>query len=334
MNLYKQNDTLGITFFQVPVALFASKKYSNMSLQAKVAYGLMLNRLQLSNLNGWVNENKEVYIIYTRDQMGQQLNLSYKSIVAVFKELKQHRLIEEHRRGNGLPNHIYLSKVEVSGKEAEDYCEDSRCEDTTGQTGGDHAQMSCQDTKNDGRYEENTDADMSKGKVMTCKNDRSECVDSTGLDVQNLHPSYIDFNQTDMSDIESSQSVSQGDENEIQNKLDDILAACELARFPEQAVLTDAVERMYYAKRLTVGHAVIPGEIVRKRLEALDDEVLQLAYEKIRANTGKKVRNSTGYIMSVIYNTITELEGGLMTDPYLNTLHNQFKAGGNAYVKT
>ena len=51
---------------------------------------------------------QEVHIIYTREQMAKQLGISYKSVVAVFRELNHYRLIQEHRRGNGLPNHIYL----------------------------------------------------------------------------------------------------------------------------------------------------------------------------------------------------------------------------------
>ena len=326
MNLYKQNETLGITFFQVPMALFASKKYSNMSLQAKVTYGLMLNRMQLSSLNGWVNENKEVYIIYTRDQMAQQLNLSYKSIVAVFKELKQYGLIEEQRRGNGLPNHIYLYKVEIADQDAEDYCDDSGCEEMTGQATPKESETSGQDHNPVDRYEESTGPDLSKGQVMTCKNERSGCVDSTGLDVQNLHPSYIDFsykdfNKTDMSYIESSQSVCQA--------LETILAKCDFAQFPEDEapVLQEAVCRLYHIHNFKISGAVLPQEQVRAQLEKLDGEVLKAAYDKIRANA-RPVKNSLGYIMAVIYNTIAEVQGDLMTDPYLNFLYNN-KSGGN-----
>ena len=62
-----------------------------------------------------------------------QLGISYKSVVAVFKERNHSRQNRVHRRGNGLPNHIYLYKAEVTDTEVENYCADSRCEEMTGQ---------------------------------------------------------------------------------------------------------------------------------------------------------------------------------------------------------
>lgn len=326
MNLYKQNEALGITFFQVPVALFASGKYAKMSLAAKMAYGLMLNRLQLSSLNGWVNENKEVYIIYTRDQLGKQLNLSYKSSVSIFKELKEYGLIEEQRRGNGLPNHIYLSKVEASSREAEAYSQETGCEETTGQLPPKESETA----EPERRCEPNTAPDVSKGQVQTCNNDRSGCVNSTGLDVQNLPPRYIDFsytefNQNNRSQIESNQSVShlRRVNPELEDELSKILSRCGLDEYPEDEapVLQEAVIRLYYSQSFKTGGAVLPQALIRHQLRRLDGEILHTAYEKLQTNR-EKVKNSMGYIMAVVYNAISELQGDLLVDPYLNSLRN------------
>ena len=331
MNLYKQNDTLGITFFQIPMTLFASTRYKGLSLTAKVAYGLMLNRMQLSSINGWVNDKQEVYIIYTREQMAKQLGISYKSVVAVFRELNHYRLIQERRRGNGLPNHIYLYKVEATEAEAEDYCADSRCEEMSGQL------PLCGDPES--RDVKMTDPDVKYGKVLNCKKDRSGYAESTGQDVKILHTSQNDISKTDInqmngSDIESSQSIYPEDD-ETDDTLAKILRRCELYQFDseEAQVLKEAVQRLYYSAQFRFGDAVIPRARVRTQLQQLNGEILQNAYDSIRSNT-RPVTNCMGYIMAVIYNAITEYTGHLMTDPYLNFLYARSGKRGNSGVKS
>ena len=47
---------------------------------------------------------------------------------------------------------------------------------------------------------------------------------------------------------------------------------------------------------------------------------LQEAEIKLHANRNVPVRDSTKYVMSTIYNCITETESDLLVDPYLNSL--------------
>ena len=48
--------------------------------------------------------------------------------------------------------------------------------------------------------------------------------------------------------------------------------------------------------------------------------VLREAERKLAANLDRKVKNSTAYTMSTIFNCIAEGESDLMVDPYLNSL--------------
>ena len=102
--IYKIGETLGMSFLQILYALIVNKKYSEMTSEAKIAYSFILRRLQLSNMKGWINDENEVCIIYTREQMAAELNVSYKKAVSVFNELSEHSLILEKRRGRGLAN--------------------------------------------------------------------------------------------------------------------------------------------------------------------------------------------------------------------------------------
>ena len=61
--LMKQGDIQSIYHLQMPRWLFTDERYMPLSLEAKVAYTFLLNRFQLSRLNGWVNDDGEVFII-------------------------------------------------------------------------------------------------------------------------------------------------------------------------------------------------------------------------------------------------------------------------------
>ncbi len=93
-------------------------------------------------------------------------------------------------------------------------------------------------------------------------------------------------------------------------------------------VMRQAIERLYYTQNLKIGDAVYPNGYIRQNLEKLDYNVLQAAIGKITSNTDRKIRNSSAYIVAVLFNSIMETESDLMVDPYLNFLRQNGKGGG------
>lgn len=55
-------------FYRIPKVLFTDDYFRNLSSDAKVLYGLMLDRMALSIKNKWVDEDGRVYIIFTLEQ--------------------------------------------------------------------------------------------------------------------------------------------------------------------------------------------------------------------------------------------------------------------------
>ena len=55
---------------------------------------------------------------------------------------------------------------------------------------------------------------------------------------------------------------------------------------------------------------------------------MQAAIGKITSNTDRKIRNSSAYIVAVLFNSIMETGSDLMVDPYLNFLRQNGKGGG------
>ena len=110
--LMKQGDIQNIYHLQMPRWLFTDPRYMSLSLEAKVAYTFLLNRFQLSRLNGWINDDGEVFIIYTRRSLAGEMQVSYHKIIESMKELSSAGLIWERRCGRGDANQIYLALVE------------------------------------------------------------------------------------------------------------------------------------------------------------------------------------------------------------------------------
>ena len=52
-------------FFRIPKILFKDKRFKHISTDAKVLYGLMLDRVSLSARNQWIDDRGRVYIIFT-----------------------------------------------------------------------------------------------------------------------------------------------------------------------------------------------------------------------------------------------------------------------------
>ena len=57
------------SYFRIPRLLVRSKKFKTLSTDAKLLYGLMLDRMGLSAKHGWYDELGRVYIYYTLDEI-------------------------------------------------------------------------------------------------------------------------------------------------------------------------------------------------------------------------------------------------------------------------
>ena len=109
--LMRQTDVQQIYHMQMPRWLFSDRRYSDMSLEAKVAYTFLLNRFQLSRRNGWVNEWGEVFVIFPRKELAAELRVCEQRVTAAFRTLVERKLIWEKRCGRGDANQIYLASV-------------------------------------------------------------------------------------------------------------------------------------------------------------------------------------------------------------------------------
>lgn len=118
------------TFYRVPKILFKDQKFKKLSSDAKLLYGLMLDRMSLSIKNGWLDEQGRVYIYYTVESIMEDLGCAREKCSKVVAELDSRKgigLIEKKRQGLGKPDKIYVKNFlssEDFRKEDEDEYED------------------------------------------------------------------------------------------------------------------------------------------------------------------------------------------------------------------
>ncbi len=75
------------SFYRIPKTLFSDARYKTVPVEAKVLYGLLLDRMSLSARNGWMDENNRVYIYFTMEDAMAQLGCGKDKVVKLFKAL-------------------------------------------------------------------------------------------------------------------------------------------------------------------------------------------------------------------------------------------------------
>ena len=105
------------SFYRVPKVLFTREQFKQLSAEAKILYGIMLDKLDLSVKNKWVDEKGRVYIIYTIEQIMEDMNCADQKATKLLDELeKKCGLIERKRQGLGKPNLIFVKNF-ITGVE-------------------------------------------------------------------------------------------------------------------------------------------------------------------------------------------------------------------------
>ena len=107
---FKKNEAEKFAFYKIPKALFTDEKYKTVSTDAKMLYGLLLDRMYLSAKNGWTDKCGRVYQFFTIKQGQELLHFGHDKIIKLFAELKNADLILRKRQGQGKANIIYLKK--------------------------------------------------------------------------------------------------------------------------------------------------------------------------------------------------------------------------------
>lgn len=199
---FYNDDSDQYSFYRIPKLLFTEEYFSSLSCEAKVLYGLMLDRMSLSLKNKWFDDQNRAYIIFTIEDVMEFLNCKSQKAVKIMKELDAEDgigLIEKIRQGFGKPNIIYVKNFMI--KETEEQQQQvqqnempKNCENQNSVIQN-SADFSTVDGENQNSVMRNP-ADFS---TVDSENQNSVIVKIKNQECRKSKPNYTDYSKTDIS---------------------------------------------------------------------------------------------------------------------------------------
>ncbi|MBX7871842.1 replication initiator A family protein [Staphylococcus aureus] len=104
-------------FYQIPKVFFTSENYKNLTNDMKIAYAILRDRLNLSIKNNWVDEDRNIYFVYSNEKLMEILNCKKEKLTKIKKGLENDGLLIQKRRGLNKPNILYLMKPIVTERD-------------------------------------------------------------------------------------------------------------------------------------------------------------------------------------------------------------------------
>ena len=102
-NYNSKTTAKGFRFYHIPQALFTNKQFSKLSAEAKILYGLLLERMSTSSKT---DAEDKAYIFFTLDEVQEYMGIGKDKAIKLFSELDMHKgigLIERKKQGQGKP---------------------------------------------------------------------------------------------------------------------------------------------------------------------------------------------------------------------------------------
>ena len=95
-------------FYKVPKIFWLGELYKDMSLEAKIAYGILEDRKNVSLKNKWYDNENKIYFIYTIEELQKELGVARATAVKIKKELISYGLLSQTKSEPNKPARLYL----------------------------------------------------------------------------------------------------------------------------------------------------------------------------------------------------------------------------------
>ena len=289
---YYGDESSQFSFYRIPRSLIRDKQFKGLSTEAKLLYGLMLDRMGLSARNGWYDVKGRVYIYYTAEEIREDLCCGNDKALKLLAELdmkKGYGLIERIKQGQGKPTKIYVKRF-------------------TTRTVPEPPTRPEQPAPSQVRG-----ADLDFSDFQTSEKPRSGPRQIRSLDVGKTDPSYIESNQTDfiypdpsINPLSTPPADRWIDRSEQRREVEENIEYQALCRQFGREDVESVVELMtdvLCSTRTTVrlGGEDIPTAQVRHRFLMLGRSHLEYVFECLRRNTAE-IRNIRAYLLTALYN--------------------------------
>ena len=297
------------SFYRVPRLLIKDERFKELSSDAKLLYGLMLDRMSLSMKNGWVDAENRVYIHYTIDNIMEDLGCGREKSIKVLAELDVKKgigLIEKKRQGLGKPDIIYVKnfatledKMEVKSPSNTDISAEvrkSNFKKSDNRTSGNSKIELPEVGKSNHKKFENQTSAISENGLAEVRFPNSNYNNNNYTDMNYTNPSNPSSDEMDeaaayISVIKENieyDSIMQNNtwkDRELYEELFEII--CEVV----------CVKR----KSVRVGGEDYPYELVKSKFMKLNSSHLFYVIECMQ-NTTSKITNIKAYMTTALYN--------------------------------
>ena len=123
MKLYTIEEVNAHKFYKLPKQLFDNICYrKTLTSNAKLVYAILLDRMELSRKNNWYNENGEIFLLYTKSDIADMLDISETTAYETFKLLENAELIKQVEQDLNEPNKIFIAKINPVFKQNCEIC--------------------------------------------------------------------------------------------------------------------------------------------------------------------------------------------------------------------
>lgn len=264
------------SFYRIPKVLFTDERFWNISTDAKLLYGILLDRMNLSAKNGWMDEAGRVYIYFTIDEIKGSVGCAEKKAVKLLDELERKcGLIERKRQGLGKPNLIYVKNFVDSSV-------------------NNHVER----------------------QLLNCQNDNSGTVQKTILELSKAQGNNTDTIYTEFSDTDPflssgfSGKENEGMEERERYKLyfkEQLEYEILKIRHPYDIDILEEILELIVdtvctnRKMIRIASDDKPAEVVKSRFMKLNSEHISFVLDCLKENT-TSVRNMRQYLLAAIYN--------------------------------
>ena len=257
-------------FYRIPKALFTDPAFRSISTDAKVLYGLLLDRMSLSARNDWLDDAGRVYIIFTVEEVMDALCCADNKATRLLRELEGVGLIERKRRGLGKPSFVYVKNfVDVPEQRLQN--------------------------------RENHDSVAAQTATLEAPKSRCNKTDKNYTDLSETDP-FLSGAAAGM-ETEGNDIRARYQEYFLrQFAFDSLVASCPEDEDMLREILELLVDTVCSKRRLIrIAGDDKPAEVVKARLLKLDGDHLWFVLMCLKENT-TLVRNMRQYLLAALYN--------------------------------
>ena len=278
-------------YFRIPRQLITDPRFKHLSTDAKLLYGMLLDRMSLSVKNGWYDEDGRVYIYYTVEEICGDMNCGRDKAMKMLADLDTKKgvgLIRRVRQGQGKPTKLYVKRF------------------TTGSVPPQPAPPEPLP------FTPFPGVDFSG--VQKSSSPTSASRESRRAGVEKTDPNYTNQNQTDFSYPDPSiyppsPPAGGGSEMERYEQREQIKANIDYDYLSRQCPYDDVESLLELivdvvsstASTIRIGKEVLPAETVKRRFLQLDSSHIEYVIDSLK-QTSTKINNIRAYLLTALYN--------------------------------